>query len=212
MPIDRSTFAEGDPGRLSFRKSNHAYLLAAAGAILWLVSGSYWPGDGLVSTVAFSVGVLMVAFGFAGRLWVSTYQAGHKNKVLITVGPYSLCRNPMYLSNLLGGLGACLTTGTITVPILFVLAASLHYRRVIPDEEARLRRHHGAAFDAYHARTPLIIPAFKRFTQPEEYLVRTRELSTRIPLALWPIVAVAIIHMVAALHQQGLLPELFRIY
>jgi protein-S-isoprenylcysteine O-methyltransferase Ste14 len=212
MPIDPSAFAENDPARGSFRKAHQAYLLATLGVILWIVSASIWSNGNLPGEASFGLGVLLVAAGFAGRLWVSTYQAGYKNKRLITEGPYSLCRNPMYFCNLLGGVGACLTTGTITAPAIFLIACAYHYRRVIRDEEARLRRHHGEAFDRYRARTPMLIPSFKRFSQPEEYLVRTRDLSEKIPLALWPIAAVAFLHFGAALHAHHLLPTLFRVY
>ncbi len=211
MSAEPSMLSASNTNRLTFRKANRANLLAITAAGVWIVSDTHWRNTNLVSETFFSVGVLMVAIGFASRLWVSTYQAGYKNKHLITVGPYSMCRNPMYFSNLLGGAGACLTTGTITVPILFMLASLLHYRRVIRNEEATLRRHHGDAFDAYRAATPALVPSFKRFSEPEDYLVRTRQLSARIPLALWPIVAVALIYLVQGLHSHGVLPVLFRI-
>jgi len=213
MPVDPlSNFAENDPARSTFRKAHQAYLMATIGVVVWSVSASVWSSGSLPGELSFSIGVLLVAVGFAGRIWVSTYQAGYKNKRLITVGPYSLCRNPMYFCNLLGGVGACLTTDTITAPVLFVAGYVYHYRRVIRDEESRLRRHHGAAFDAYRAQTSALFPSFKRFSEPAEYLVRTQDLSEKIPLALWPIAAVAAIHFGAALHAHHLLPVLFRIY
>ena len=211
MHVDRTVFDEGDPGRSSFRKANQACALAAAGVMLWSVSAAFWSGSSILGQVSFSVGLLLVAIGFAGRLWVSTYHAGYKNS-LITVGPYSLCRNPMYFCNLLGGIGACMTTGTLTLPVLFACAYLFHYRRVIRDEELRLTRHHGVAFAAYCATTPVLFPSFKHFSQPNEYLVRMRDLSKRLPLTLWPIAAVAVIHLGIALHAHDLLPVLIRIY
>jgi protein-S-isoprenylcysteine O-methyltransferase Ste14 len=210
--VNRSMFPEGDPGRSSFRKANQAYALALLGVVFWGVSASAWSSSDVATQVMFFLGVLMVAIGLVFRIWVSTYQAGYKNKRLITVGPYSLCRNPMYLSNLLGGIGASLTTGTLLIPVAFAIVFLIHYRRVIPDEEARLRRHHGEAFDAYRAATPLLMPSFKLFSQPDEYVVRTRDLLARIPLALWPMGAVAAIYLGAVLHAHGLLPLLLRIY
>lgn len=212
MSINPSAFAQHDPAHGSFRKARQAYLLVTLGVVWWAVSATVWSNGNFAGEASFGLGVLLVAVGFAARVWVSTYQAGYKNKRLITEGPYSLCRNPMYFCNLLGGIGACLTTATITAPALFLMACALHYPRVIRDEEARLRRHHGDAFDAYRARTPILLPSFKRFSQPAEYLVRTRELSGKIPLALAPIAAVAFFHFGAALHAHHLLPTLFRVY
>jgi protein-S-isoprenylcysteine O-methyltransferase Ste14 len=195
----------------AFRKRRRALLFAAAGVALWLVAGSAWAGDP-VSASSFSLGLVLVAVGFGFRVWVSTYQAGHKNKDLITQGPYSLCRNPMYLSNIVGGLGAALATETITIPVMFVVICALHYRRVIANEEANLSRIHGAAYAAYKAATPRLIPSLKSFSQPDEYLVRMRSLAAKIPLAVFPMLAVAAIVFVAALHADGILPVLLTVY
>jgi protein-S-isoprenylcysteine O-methyltransferase Ste14 len=195
----------------AFRKRRRALLFAAAGVALWLVAGSAWVGDPM-SASSFSLGLVLVAVGFGFRVWVSTYQAGHKNKDLITQGPYSLCRNPMYLSNVVGGLGAALATETITIPVMFVVICALHYRRVIANEEANLLRIHGAAYAAYKAATPRLTPSLKGFSQPDEYLVRMRSLAAKIPLAVFPMLAVAAIVFVAALHADGLLPVLLTVY
>ena len=209
--VDRSLFAVDDPGRSTFRKVRRAIAFAAVALGFSFVTASAWPIDGPIGETSIALGFALTAIALAGRLWVSLYQAGHKNKRLITVGPYSLCRNPMYLCNFVGGFGACLATVTLTAPVVFALAWAVHYRRVIRDEEARLRRHHGVAFDAYRAMTPKLVPSLRGFHQPVEYLIRPRELAARIPLAMLPMAGLAVLRAFAELHARGQLPELIRI-
>jgi protein-S-isoprenylcysteine O-methyltransferase Ste14 len=41
------------------------------------------------------------------RLWCSLYISGYKNSQLITSGPYSLCRNPLYFFSFVGFAALC---------------------------------------------------------------------------------------------------------
>src|SRR5262245_44567857 len=43
------------------------------------------------------IGWTLFLLGAATRWWATLYIGGTKNKVLATMGPYSLCRNPLYL-------------------------------------------------------------------------------------------------------------------
>ena len=135
----------GDPTKASreFRKARRAIALSIVAVAFWSVAASSWSND-LDASIAMTIGVLLVAIGGAGRIWVSSYQAGHKTLELITVGPYSLCRHPMYFCNLLGGMGVAIASDTFALPMLFVIVFFLHYRRVIAREETLLRSVHGA--------------------------------------------------------------------
>ena len=50
-------------------------------------------------------GCTLVGIATVGRLWCALYIAGYKTDKLITSGPYSMCRNPLYFFSLLGGIG-----------------------------------------------------------------------------------------------------------
>jgi protein-S-isoprenylcysteine O-methyltransferase Ste14 len=183
-----------------------ARTLAFAFLALLLVSESRSGPDSAWAQALFPVGLLLASLGFAGRLWAVAYHAGHKNETLLTEGPYSVCRNPMYLSNLLGGIGVCVTTGTWTAPLLFLAVFAGLYPFVVRHEERNLRRRHGAAFDAYCRSTPALLPAFQRLREPEEYPVRLRLWRTHLLGCAWPLLAIAWIVLVQSLHAHGLLP------
>ena len=42
------------------------------------------------------LGFILVVFGSFGRIWASLYIEGNKTKNLITAGPFSMVRNPLY--------------------------------------------------------------------------------------------------------------------
>ncbi len=77
---------------------------------------------------------------------------------LVTSGPYGRSRNPLYLGNLLIGLGmvwAC------SVPLLlpaYVVLFAVQYGLIVRWEESRLAAQHGDDFAAYCARVPRWFP------------------------------------------------------
>ena len=107
----------------------------------------------------FLAGCMLVAVATIGRLWCSLYIGGYKKKQLVTSGPYSLCRNPLYFFSSIGIIGVGFTTGTVTIPHLLAILFSLYYPFVIRFEEAILAPLHGDAFKDYVARVPRFWPA-----------------------------------------------------
>ena len=59
----------------------------------------------LIGYFLWLMGWLFVGVGAMGRIWYSIYISGYKNNKLVMEGPYSLCRNPLYLFSYLGGVG-----------------------------------------------------------------------------------------------------------
>lgn len=121
--------------------------------------------------------LLLVTFAVLGRIWCSLFIAGRKDAELVTGGPYALCRHPLYLLSLAGGLGLGLATHSLllaggTVVVLYALFAS-----AMRNEDAFLASRHGAAFAEYAARTPRMWPGFH--PQPVPAALETR------PPVLW---------------------------
>ena len=207
------TVGPGRPTARGFLKSkrHRSMLLVLAVCVLLLLCGSHAGLGSWSAMVALPLGALLVGLGMAGRLWATLYHAGHKNDELITLGPYSVCRNPMYTANVVGGLGVMLATMTVTAPLLFLLAVAIHYGMTVRREEARLRRRHGARFEAYRAATPAFIPAWARLREPETYAVRAALFRLRIRHALWPALAFALVLLAGLLRLRGDLPTLVRL-
>jgi len=117
----------------------------------------------LVDLVAYG----LVTAATVGRLWCSLYVRGRKSKRLCQDGPYSVCRNPLYLFSLLGIIGVALASERLAPMILLPALFSGYYLAVIRSEEKRLRALFGEEYEAYCARVPRIVPHVKGYSTPE---------------------------------------------
>ena len=50
-----------------------------------------------VAIFLFSIGLALAAVGAAGRIWCSFFISGRKDGQLVSEGPYSISRNPLYV-------------------------------------------------------------------------------------------------------------------
>ena len=105
-------------------------------------------------------GVLLVLAGVAGRVWSTLYIGGRKNRELVTKGPYSLTRNPLYFFSFIAGVGITLELENLYLIIAFLVAFPVYYHFVIKSEERRLAKLFPAEFEAYRRSTPAFFPRF----------------------------------------------------
>ena len=155
----------------------------------------------LVSTALFLLGLLLVGIATVGRLWCSLYISGHKNSELITTGPYSLSRNPLYFFSLLGFAGIGFASETVTLGAVLAAAMLIGYPAVIRQEEAVLRERFGAKFEAYCARVPRFLPKLSGYVEPETYTVNPRLFRRSMLDVVWFIWFVGVLEFVEALHE-----------
>lgn len=187
------------------------YLIAFVILIL-MFSTSGWEGHGILTTVLFLVGTIMVGVATVGRLWCTIYISGYKTNTLITVGPYSICRNPLYFFSFIGTIGLGLDTETIILPIIAAIAFILYYPSVIEQEESNLREKHGKAFETYCSRVPRIIPSFSLLEEPDAYVIRPSAFRRRLFDSLWFVWGIGIIEIIEGLHESDVLGALFKLY
>ncbi len=131
------------------------------------------------------IGFFLLATAVLGRLWCLAYIAGAKNESLITEGPYSMVRNPLYLFNFLGALGLGLAVENPPLALLLVCGFVLFYPSVVRNEEARLGRTFGAAYVAYCAATPRWVPKWSAYHEPESWVISPRRFRKGLLGAMW---------------------------
>jgi protein-S-isoprenylcysteine O-methyltransferase Ste14 len=175
-------------------------LFGIAFVLIVLASESVHKGS-VFEAVLFLVGLVLVGLATVGRLWCSLYISGYKDAELITTGPYSVSRNPLYFFSLLGFAGIGFATETVTLGIALPLIAAIGYPAVIEREEHELRAKFGTAFEAYRARTPRFFPDFSKFTEPPSYVVNPRLFRRTMFDVIWFVWFVGIIELVEALHE-----------
>ena len=99
-------------------------------------------------------GGLAIGLGVSIRLLSSIYIAGHKNIRLITQGPYSLSRNPLYVAWLCGAIGMALAVGSFILAVILGMTTFLIYDKAILIEEKRLLSRFPVAYKDYMNNTP----------------------------------------------------------
>lgn len=102
--------------------------------------------------------------GAALRLWATLYIGGHKCKDLVRNGPYSLCRNPLYIGSLLIGCSSLLFLKTPWFAVGLGVMAAFYGWATIPAEEKKLREVLGSEYLKYCQEVPSFIPDFSRFS------------------------------------------------
>ncbi|TAJ67442.1 MAG: isoprenylcysteine carboxylmethyltransferase family protein [Brevundimonas sp.] len=118
------------------------------------------------------LGRAMIVICVVGRAWCSLYIGGRKKAEIVTGGPYSLCRNPLYLFSFIGAFGMGAQTGSIVIALLFVIIAFAVFYVTVRQEEVWLTTTFGDEYRAYCARTPRFWPRFSKWRDTDTIEVR----------------------------------------
>jgi protein-S-isoprenylcysteine O-methyltransferase Ste14 len=183
-------------GILTARRIAASWLAGLALIGLAAATGSAHRGSALGSLM-FVAGLAMAAVASVGRLWCSLYIGGYKDARLVTTGPYSLTRNPLYFFSLVGFAGIGLATQSFTLTLGVLLAFALAYPAVIAREERVLRARFGIAFDRYCRCTPRFLPTASKYLEPERYVVSPRAFRRAAADAIWFVWLAGLVHLMA---------------
>lgn len=105
-----------------------------------------------------ALGMVLALAGMSGRLWCCIYIAGRKDRKLVTEGPYSMCRHPLYFYSFVGAAGVLLAAGSLLPAVLLCLLFAISYPSVMAAEETKLLKIFGDDLLAYRASTPAFFP------------------------------------------------------
>jgi hypothetical protein len=96
----------------------------------------------------------LVTIACLGRIWCSVFIAGRKDIELVTVGPYALCRHPLYTLSMVGALGLGLASHSLVLTSATLLVLGALLLRAAAAEDRFLAARFDERFDAYRASTP----------------------------------------------------------
>jgi protein-S-isoprenylcysteine O-methyltransferase Ste14 len=152
----------------------YAVLVPAPAAIPATVLKLFeWVGFGLLIATAL------------GRLWCLSYIAGIKNEVMVTEGPYSVVRNPLYVFNFIGAVAFGLVVANPLLAALLAAGFSVFYPSVIRNEEAVLAQVFGETYARYCDSTPRWVPRWSNFHEPESWSINPRLFRGGMLDAMW---------------------------
>lgn len=175
-----------------------------------IFSQSVLPVDGIAHRAVVNFGIFLVFTGILGRLWATLYIGGRKTNQIITGGPYSVVRNPLYLFSTVAAMGIGAQTGSLTITAFLGLLCFVSFHIVILKEERFLRRIHGIEYEAYLRQVPRFIPkpSLYRESEVREFVpaLMKRTLLDGMVFFL-PVLAIPAITFA---QEAGLIPVLFR--
>lgn len=190
---------------LAMRRMLLTWLIALPLLAYVVFTISPWEESLLGELLLEDVGFVLLVLATLGRVWCLTYIGGYKNGALVTAGPYSAVRNPLYVFNFLGGIGFGLATEHPPVALVILIAFVVYYPLVVAREERYLDRVYGETYLVYKRRTPRWIPDFSLYTEPETCVVRPAYVRKGIFNAAWFLWLFLLWEIVEKLHEQGVL-------
>ncbi|MFZ0692552.1 MAG: isoprenylcysteine carboxylmethyltransferase family protein [Alphaproteobacteria bacterium] len=192
-------------------RRRHTWIVAVPLLLAFLVSGSSWSNVSLLHALYQWIGYFLTLICVLGRGWCSAYIGGRKNYELITAGPYSAVRNPLYVFSFIGVAGIGFCTGTVTYLVILTVLFAAYYQIVVWREEKFMAETFGQAFADYKARVPRWWHNFDLWQDVLEVQARPRFLYITLRDGAMFFLAFPLLRLIEYLHGLGALPVLLRL-
>ena len=164
--------------------------------VLLPVFTSTWEPNSLIFQFTRMAGLSLVLIAVLGRCWCMLYLGGHKGSNLISQGPYSISRNPLYVFSLCAVTGMGALSGSLLLGPVLALFVYAVFNNVIDEEEILLQKVFGSTYQAYCQRVPRMVPRLSLWNSPGKLEISlgglARTLRDALPYFLiWPVFALA---------------------
>ena len=156
-------------------------------------------------------GYLFLMVGLGIRLWSTLYIGGRKSRELVTDGPYSLCRNPLYVGTILLTIGASLCLENVVMLAVALAVMIPIHALVTVAEEGHLEDLFGDEFRAYKRAVPRFLPSLRSYRTPEQVVITSRSIRRAVVESSGVLLIPLAGGLIELLHAKELLPVLWRI-
>jgi protein-S-isoprenylcysteine O-methyltransferase Ste14 len=185
------------------------FMLLVAFCVLLFVSS--YPEQSELHEFVEAIGVSLIGIAIVGRLWCTLYIGGRKSAEIVSDGPYSIVRNPLYVFSAIGAAGAGAQTGSVVVALVFGVVTAIAFVVVARREEAFLAEKFGSAFATYRARVPRMLPRLSLYRDAATITVAPKTLYTTFFDSLVFFSAMPVFEFVEHLQLEHVLPVLLRL-
>jgi protein-S-isoprenylcysteine O-methyltransferase Ste14 len=196
---------------LQHRRKQALALGVGLWVLLLLFTQSRWQSIPHVRALIGNAGLLAILVCIMGRTWCTLYIGGLKKRELVTNGPYSVVRNPLYLFTSIGAAGIGAQSGSALVGILFGIGSLAIFQFVARREEVFLAATFPAEFAAYASRVARFWPRPSLWREADELRVKPNLVRRTFLDACLFLLAVPAADLAAWLQQLGGLPVLLRL-
>jgi len=201
-------------GALALYQKARRYVLGALIVLLFsllLFGQSLYPPETPVHEGVEMVGILLIVLGIAGRLWSTLYIGGRKAAAVVTNGPYSITRNPLYVFSTVAAAGIGAQMGSVVATLGFAVLCAAAFHVVILREEKFLSATFGVPYRDYMARVPRFWPKLSLYHEGETEGFQPKRLLTTLVDGLVFLVAMPVFELIDHAQSTGALPVLFRL-
>jgi protein-S-isoprenylcysteine O-methyltransferase Ste14 len=180
----------------------------AVAVFVFAVTDTIYPSGHAVHELVEWIGILLIVVCILGRTWSSLYIAGRKGRELVTVGPYSTCRNPLYFFSIVGAAGMGAQSGSIVIGLICAAIASVVFFVVVTQEEQLLTKVHGKKYRAYLGTVPRFVPNPRLWRDEEMLTIRPPRVLMTFADALVFLLSVPVAEGFEYLRELGMIPTL----
>ena len=174
-------------------------LLAILLAAYLFYAPNLWPLNAIAIAWTQAAGVLLLFAGIIGRTFATISIGGHKDKIIMKTELYSICRNPLYFSSFLIGIGIGLLTSRMDFTLL-VAAGYLAIFYPMMRNEAKLLKQNFSDFAEYEQNVPLFFPKFSLWNNRKNFEInfdRVKRTLIDSSLALLAIPVIILLHWIS---------------
>lgn len=159
-----------------------------------------------------TLGLALVMVGIGGRLWATLYIGGRKSAVVVSTGPYSITRNPLYLFSSIAAAGVGAQTGSYVVTCLSLVLCAAFFLVVARREEQFLSATLGDEYFSYLRRVPRFLPNPLIYRDDAEVTFQTDRVRATFVDGLVFLAAIAVLEAVEVAQEVGTVPILFWLF
>ncbi|RUT85885.1 MULTISPECIES: isoprenylcysteine carboxylmethyltransferase family protein [unclassified Mesorhizobium] len=197
-------------GRYQRRRRVLLALLIGAFCALLIFGGS--PHDELTHERIEAHGIALILIGIGGRLWSILYIGGRKSAEVVTTGPYSVMRNPLYFFSTIAAVGIGTQTGSAIVAVASAVLCAAAFHIVTLREERHLTTVLGAPYKDYVARVPRFFPNPRLYRDQAEVTFTPRIFNHTLRDGLMFLVSIPFFELIESGQESGVIPVLFWLY
>jgi protein-S-isoprenylcysteine O-methyltransferase Ste14 len=184
------------------------FAVITVGIFIFAVTNSRYPSGETTHEMIEWIGIILIVVCILGRTWASLYIGGRKIDELVTTGPYSIMRNPLYSFSFLGAAGAGAQTGSLVLALICGALAYIVFYVVVLQEEKLLLERYGEKYRTFMARVPRFLPNPRLWRDEQTLTIRPPRVLTTFADALVFLLAVPVAEGFEYLQEIGTIPVL----
>lgn len=184
------------------------FAVITVGIFIFAVTNSRYPSGETTHEMIEWIGIILIVVCILGRTWASLYIGGRKIDELVTTGPYSIMRNPLYTFSFLGAAGAGAQTGSLVLALICGALAYIVFYVVVLQEEKLLLERYGEKYRTFMARVPRFLPNPRLWQDEQTLTIRPPRVLTTFADALVFLLAVPVAEGFEYLQEIGTIPVL----